>query len=147
MEDRGFSAQPRSTRGVRGIESFWAWLHAQGIIKDNPLASVKAAKLPQRLPKPLKPEKVEAVHKGCNSARDEAIVLMLVDTGMRLSELANLRELDVDESERRLRVVRKGAKGERSTCQIGLVRCCPRASEIRNRNDWEALTTLRALSG
>lgn len=95
---------------MRGIKSFWAWLHAQDIINDNPRVSVKAPKLPQRLLKTLKPEKVEAVSKACNSARDEAIVLLLVDTGMRLAELANLRELDVDESERRLRVVGKEDK-------------------------------------
>ena len=44
-DDRLLSATSVNTY-VRGIKSFWPWLHARGIIGDNALASVRARKLP-----------------------------------------------------------------------------------------------------
>ena len=95
---------------VRGIKQFWSWLYNEHIIADNPLASVKAPKLPQRLPKTVPPDELQAICKACNSSRDEAIILLLVDTGMRLGELTNLRITDRDEREKKLRVIGKGDK-------------------------------------
>jgi len=95
---------------VRGIKQFWSWLKAQDIVAENPLAAVKAPKLPQRLPKTLSPEEVASVVKACRSNRDQAVVLLLLDTGMRLAELANLQITDRDEKEQRLHVIGKGNK-------------------------------------
>ncbi|MCK9357596.1 MAG: tyrosine-type recombinase/integrase [Dehalococcoidia bacterium] len=95
---------------VRGIKQCWSWLKAQDVIAENPLAAVKAPKLPQRLPKTLSPEEVAAVAKACRSSRDEAIILLLLDTGMRLAELANLQVADRDEKEQRVHVIGKGNK-------------------------------------
>ncbi len=47
--------------------------------------------------------------------RDEAIVLFLLDTGARASELCSLRRKDLDLTERRCRVRGKGEK-DRTLC-------------------------------
>ncbi|MFC1929058.1 tyrosine-type recombinase/integrase [Chloroflexota bacterium] len=94
---------------VRGIKSFWSWLDREGTIKDNPLAKVPAPKIPKRLPKVLTEEELTRVLKVANeSDRDRAMVNLLLDSGIRLSELVGLTPDDVYEDT--VKVFGKGRK-------------------------------------
>ncbi len=111
-------SQTSSNTYVRGIKALWAWLLANKVFSENRLEPVRTPKLPQRLPKALSPHDVEAVCRCCNSSRDQVIVLLLIDTHMRLSKLAGPRIDSFDESESRIRVIGKGNK-ERPVCLSG----------------------------
>ncbi len=96
---------------VRAIKSFWSWLEREGIIKANPLASVKAPKLTKKLPKILTEDELKAILRTVkDSWRDRALVEVLLDSGMRLSELTTLDVDDVDTKTGVIKVTGKGSK-------------------------------------
>jgi site-specific recombinase XerD len=59
----------------------------------------------------LSAEEVQTLVKACQSSRDKALILLMVDTGLRRSEVCALNWVDVDISSGLVRVVRgKGGK-------------------------------------
>jgi integrase/recombinase XerD len=95
---------------VRAIKTFWSWMQRQGIIKYNPLAEVSAPKIPKRLPKILTEDELRALFRISLSDRDRALLMLLLDSGIRLTELANLRFDDVDLKNDVVSVIGKGDK-------------------------------------
>lgn len=58
----------------------------------------------------LKPEQVDAMAKEADKLRDELIIRLLFQTGMRVSELCEVRLKDVDTDERSIKIRGKGRK-------------------------------------
>jgi site-specific recombinase XerD len=123
--ESGRSASTAKTR-MMGVRHFARWLHAEGEIPDNPFLSMKPPKVDQPLVPVLDDNQIRALIKACQPARaeervglpslrhrrDEAIVRLLVETGLRASECLNLEVGDVDLSEGIVKVRRgKGGKG------------------------------------
>ena len=72
-------------------------------------------KTPSRLPKDLFKEQVKVLlipneKKEIYAIRNQCIILLLLNTGMRVSEITNLDLLDVDIEEQTIRVFGKGSK-------------------------------------
>ena len=95
---------------VRAIKAFWSWMEQQDIIKSNPLAAVPAPKLPKRLPKIIDEHDLEAIFQVDMSQRDKAILLLLLDSGIRLNELVNLTVDDLNSTYNGITVTGKGDK-------------------------------------
>jgi integrase/recombinase XerD len=77
--------------------------------------TLKYAKVRQRKGTPLKPEQVRALAKAFDDEQARVVFLTFVTTGLRKTELCNLRWRDVDLIENRLRVEdSKTETGERS---------------------------------
>ena len=92
----------------RGLQVFFSWLRDEGEIGESPMARMKPPILPEQ-PVPVLSETdlrrlLEACEgSGFEARRDTAIIRSFVDTGARLSEIANLRldsetgpDLDLD---------------------------------------------------
>jgi site-specific recombinase XerD len=84
----------------RSIQQFFRWLLEQGEIKVSPMANMKPPAVPVEPPPVLRPEQLNALIKACSGSdfdarRDKAIVVVLLDTGVRLSELAGMRLVDI----------------------------------------------------
>lgn len=112
------------------LRSFYRWL-SEEYRCPNPMASVPAPKAPQPVIEPLSREEVAAILTACDSTRaastkgraafamrrdtalrDRAIVLVLLDAGLRASELCALTVGDVDLATGRVLVrCGKGGKG------------------------------------
>jgi integrase/recombinase XerD len=96
------------------VKVFWSWLAAEDYIEGNPLAKVKIPKVDEKLPKVLTEADVAKLMKAMDysdeSLRDRLIFLVLLDTGLRLSEIANLNLDDVDLDQKVLRVRGKGGR-------------------------------------
>ena len=94
---------------LRVLRAFFEWAIDTGLLTTNP-----CHKLTIRVPKPLRhavrPTEIPTLLTACDSVRDKLIVLMLADTGLRLSELAGLRMFDLDIAAQTARVWGKGAK-------------------------------------
>jgi integrase len=71
---------------------------------------VDAPKVPKRILPSLSKEEVQVVIENAESARDRAIVSLFAESGLRLTELANIRLRDIDWSNRTIRVIGKGNK-------------------------------------
>lgn len=102
-------------RKVSAARGFYRWLEAQGLVAANPLANVKGARKPRRLPSFLTQDEVTALI-SCpqgsrpQAIRDRAILELLYATGMRVSEIVALDLDDVDLDAQTVRVVGKGNK-------------------------------------
>ena len=106
-------------RKLAAIRKFFSFLQENGVLQTNPAASVKGARREEKEPGILYKEQYKALlYEATESPRDYAIIMTFLQTGIRLSELANLRLEDVD-FENRLLTVRQG-KGRKDR-QIPLV--------------------------
>jgi site-specific recombinase XerD len=104
----------------RGLQAFFGWLTEEGEIAANPMARMRPPAIPEQpVPVPSADE-VRRLLATCagntfEDRRDTAIIRLFVDSGLRLSELANLRlesddGSDVDLDGGIARVVGKGSR-------------------------------------
>jgi len=106
-------------RKLAAIRKFFAFLEENGILAANPAHTVKGARREEKEPNILYKEQYKALlYEASDNIRDYAIIQTFLQTGIRLSELANLRVEDVDVEHRNL-TVRQG-KGKKDR-QIPLV--------------------------
>lgn len=88
-------------RKLSSLRTFFKWLLKEGIISKSPLQIVKGPKNEKRLPSFAKTSDLEKEHinnyysDDFNGRRDRLIVELLYQTGIRLSELINLKETDI----------------------------------------------------
>jgi len=101
---------------MRALRVFFRWAHLQGFISSNPMQGIPMQKTPRLLVDVLAPSDLQKVldaikRSGRNNLRNQAIFLLLLDTGMRPGELCNLTLEDLSFSENLVRVC--GKTGER----------------------------------
>jgi site-specific recombinase XerC len=106
---------PASLAGrVRTVRAFGSWVGREFELPASPLAGLPAPRVPQLLVPSLREVDLHALLRATETsahpARDRAITLLLLDTGLRLAEAAGLRIGDVDLIEGRATVMGKGAR-------------------------------------
>lgn len=106
-----------STRHLyyRTIKTFFNWLVREGQIRESPMAKMKPPKLESKVVQPYTPEDIGRILSLCetpgfSNARNRAIILLFFDTGLRLSELANIRLDDINTKTQLIKVMGKGSK-------------------------------------
>lgn len=85
----------------RSLQQLFRFLVDEGEIRASPMANTTPPAIPEEPPAVLTEEQLRRLLKTCEGTafaerRDLAIVRLLMDTGMRLAELAGLRVVDVD---------------------------------------------------
>lgn len=98
----------------RHLKGFFKWLHAEGDIGIDPMIGVTKPIVPPSEIAVLTSPQVRSLLATCcgkdaDSRRDHALLAIMLDTGLRLSEIARLSIDDVSE-EGTLRVFGKGRK-------------------------------------
>lgn len=96
------------------INSFYSFLVNDGILLENPCANVVSPKIPKRLPNYLTEDEVNNLL-NINlltpyDYRNKAMMELLYATGLRISELCNLKITDIDIHNCFVRVFGKGKK-------------------------------------
>jgi len=85
------------SRKINSIKSFFRFLQAEGRVDSNPATNVQHPKYEITPPRALSKIEYRALRDACRGdGRMYAIVEILLQTGMRISELANLKLEDVD---------------------------------------------------
>ena len=85
------------SRKINAIKSFFRYLIAEGLIKDNPAEVVAHPKFDLEPPRILSKLEYRALRDACRSdLRIYAIVEVLLQTGLRISELAVMQLADLD---------------------------------------------------
>jgi integrase/recombinase XerD len=102
------------------LKTFFRFLEGEKVLTANPMAFVEKPRAPKVLIRPLSQEQVrvllaQADTKTFVGLRNWVMMLLLVDSGLRLSELLGIRSQDVDWAGNGIRVMGKGAK-ERVVC-------------------------------
>ena len=89
-------AEPATARARQlGVRRFSAWLAEEGEIDDDPLLGLKAPKLDSKVTDSLTDDELRRLIKACGGKefrdrRDEAIVRLMAETGMRAGEVTGL---------------------------------------------------------
>jgi site-specific recombinase XerD len=111
-------AQPATARARHmALRRFAAWLADEGELDSNPLLGVKPPKLDSKVVDALTDEQLRLLIKACSGKefidrRDEAIVRLMAETGLRAGEVISMELADVDLQQGRATVRRgKGGKG------------------------------------
>ncbi len=100
---------------LRGLRGFWSWLKREEYIDDNPFLKLKLPKVPIKVIQTFTDEQLQSLfnaidQKAPQGLRDYVVILLLLDTGVRSSELSNLTLSDVNLKNRTLKVLGKGNK-------------------------------------
>jgi integrase/recombinase XerD len=107
-------AKPRSTaRQLSSFRRFYRYLLREGAIAHDPTADIAMPKIGRALPQSLTEDEVEALLAAPNVTeplghRDRAMLEVLYATGVRVSELINLRMAQLNLNQGVLRIVGKG---------------------------------------
>ena len=108
---------PRSVnRKLTTLKSFYKFLLREGVLEENPMRKVTSLKISKRLPVFVEKDKMESLfdhiefEEGFPGLRNKLILEMFYATGMRLSELVNLKETDIDFHHDTLKVLGKRNK-------------------------------------
>lgn len=94
---------PRSiNRKITTLKSYYKFLIKEGTIDQNPISKIITPRTSKRLPVFVEKEKMDILldeidfGEGFPALRDRLILEMFYATGIRLSELVNLKESDID---------------------------------------------------
>jgi len=99
----------------RAVRSFSTWVYEEGYLDDNVMQRLRLPKLPTTLPEPLNEQEIRLVLSTCletthERRRNFAIMMLFLDTGLRLDELVNLRLSRIDFPLGEMTVTGKGSK-------------------------------------
>lgn len=95
---------------LQALRALYRYLLRQGVVDVNPAAIVELAKLPKPLPTFVRAGTVDTVldadidEQDFTQVRDRLIVMLLYETGIRLSELIGLQDAAVDTVKGELKV-------------------------------------------
>ena len=107
---------------ARGIRAWLNWLVAEGELETSPMKRVAMPRLEKRIPPPFSPQEVQTLLAACDrrtelGARNYAIILTLLDTGLRAAEFCSLHVGDLDMRSGLCTVLGKGQK--QRTVRVG----------------------------
>jgi site-specific recombinase XerD len=114
LRERGLTTGTIRTRW-RGLRRFTNWLVAEGIIGTDPLTGITVDK-PEPPPVPiLTDDELSALVDACKGKkfadrRDEAVIRLLIDCGLRVSEVTGIDLPDLDLDSESVTVTGKGSR-------------------------------------
>jgi len=109
-------AKPRSTaRQLSSFRRFYRFLLREGVIGEDPTLKIEMPKIGRSLPRSLTEAEVEALLAAPDTQdplghRDRAMLEVLYATGLRVSELINLKQSEINLNQGVLRVSGKGER-------------------------------------
>ena len=114
-------ASPRTVHHYyRVLTAFFNWAVREGFIAESPLSKVTIVKARRKVIRPYTQEQIERMLAVCDreyernrrfiASRNRAIILVALDTGLRLGELANIRLSGINMENGWIRVTGKGGK-------------------------------------
>ena len=113
-------------RYFREVRCFCNWLRTAGYTDNDPFRGLRNVRLPQKVVPPFTPAEIQTLLAACNGgtplgSRDQAIILTLLDTGIRCAEAVALDLDDCDFARRRLHV--RHGKGDKARVVPFAARC------------------------
>jgi integrase/recombinase XerD len=93
----------------RAIKVFYTWLE-QTYHFPSPMKYLRPPKLGKLILPTLKREQVNILLEQANNTRDKTIIALFTESGLRLTELANIRLMDIDWQKHTVQVIGKGRK-------------------------------------
>lgn len=103
------------SRHISTLRSFYKYLVNENIIKKNPMILISNPKLDKKLPNFLYYDELEILlnipdKETILGLRDALILELLYSTGIRVSELINIKVKDINFSDKKILILGKGSK-------------------------------------
>ena len=114
-------------RKISSLRSFFKHRMKTGVVTETPMAVIISPKISKRLPSFVEEKDIDTLFEHVTftddwKGRTERLVLQLFySTGMRLSELINLKETQIDPSYQQIKVLGKGNKERILPVEKGLM--------------------------
>jgi len=143
----GTRAPNTAASEYRALKRFFGWLTDEGEIARSPMERMRAPTTPE-VPVPvLTEDQMRRLLKVCSGAgledrRDTAIIRLLIDSGMRLGELAGLRTTDIDFDDGIAIVMGKGRRPRAAPFGSKTARALDRYLRVRARSPHGGLAAL-----
>lgn len=117
------AVSPRTVKDYHGhLRTLFRWLVTEDYMKKSPMENIASPISRADQVQPFTPEHIQALlaqsRLSRHALRDEALVLFLLDTGVRASELCRIRSSEIDIGAKRCEVLGKGNK--RRTVYFGV---------------------------
>jgi integrase/recombinase XerC len=114
LKESGLEARSIN-RKISAAKSFFRYHQRRGIMENNPASSLKVMKTGKRLPSFLKEEQTKQLMatEGDDSWKgqtEKLLLEILYNSGIRVSELVNLKEKHIDAARMSIKVLGKGNK-------------------------------------
>ena len=91
------------------ISTFYRWREsAYGL--PNPIKTLKAPRIPRLILPSLSAEQVQFLIEKASCTRDQAIIALFVESGLRLSELTNIQADKIDFEAHTIQIIGKGSR-------------------------------------
>ena len=124
-------------RSISAIKSFFNYLIFEGYIKESPISNIEAPKQEKKLPVVLTEDEIKNLINSIDlnhnfGQRNKTIIEILYGTGIRVSELVNLKLSNIFFKENIIKVIGKGNK-ERFV-PLGEIASCEMKIYINDRN-------------
>lgn len=137
-------------RKISSLRSLYNFLIKDGLIKENPFSEVELPKKEKKLPKFIYPEEISNVLDSIELSkpahyRNKLILEFLYGTGVRVSELCNIKLQDIDYGQGLVLIHGKGSKDRYVPLHQNLLRelqeyiITSRNQFIKNHNDTKSL--------
>lgn len=97
-------------RKLAAIKSFYKFMVLDDVIPESPAQDIDSPKLALKLPVVLSIKEVGELIDSAQSLRDRLLLELFYATGMRVSEMVNLKVEDVDFDDGWIRILGKGMK-------------------------------------
>lgn len=104
-------------RAISVLKSYYKFLQREGFVQNNPVHLIKAMKIGKKLPVVVEKEKMstlldhmESMEDSFENSRDFIIVELLFGTGIRLAELLEIKERDIDFYNKKILILGKRNK-------------------------------------
>jgi len=99
LQKNNYTAKSIS-RKLNSIKNFFSYLKSENIIENDPSTEVKHPKYENEPPKILKPIEYRSLRDACrNDSRATAIVELMLQAGLRIKEIENLKLDNIKENE------------------------------------------------
>jgi integrase/recombinase XerC len=115
-------------RKISSLKTFFKFLLRQGLVKVSPMVAITSQKQNKRLPQFVEKTDMDKLWRYTEfedswTGNTERLILMLLyQTGMRLSEVINLKEVQVDGAHTSLKILGKGNKERLIPCHQGFIK-------------------------
>lgn len=129
------------------LGQFFRWAVEEGELDASPMDGLKKPRVPDKPVPVLSDEELKALLDACHGRgfedlRDTALLRLFIDTGSRLSEIANLKVGDVDLERQQLTTVVKGQHLSVKYFGVKAAQALDRYERARRRHRYAALDWL-----
>lgn len=106
-----------ANHSLTSIKAFYAYAERESLVEANPAIRLEKQKTKQTVIETFSQDEIAALLATCRKdwygVRDRAIIVLLLDCGLRVSELPGIKLEDIDMADQTIKVLGKGNKERR----------------------------------